>query len=266
VKRIGTLLVIVGVLVAIGRIVERRRGSSSPAESTSSTSASGSPSGLSADQRSIDQELAPQAGTQAPRDGLAAAVLIDTSGSMEKPAAGRRGPSKISIAREAALNVVDQFVRYAADHTGESVVLGVFEFSSRSNHPDCREVIAMGTPDRERAAAAVSRMTPGGGTPIGGAMICAKHQLDKTGLARRHLVVITDGENTDGFEPEDVTKVMGLRPYDERASIYFVAFDIEASRFTGVRDAGGYVLEAANGKELGETLDSLLRGKILVEK
>jgi hypothetical protein len=59
---------------------------------------------------------------------------------------------------------------------------------------------------------------------------------------------------------------IGKRPDAERPAIYFVAFDVDANRFSGVRDAGGVVLSAANAVELNNTLDSLLRGKILVEK
>jgi len=33
-----------------------------------------------------------------------------------------------------------------------------------------------------------------------------------------------------------------------------------------VQTAGGLVMEAASGKALGETIDSLLRGKILIER
>ena len=47
-------------------------------------------------------------------------------------------------------------------------------------------------------------LDPEGGTPIGQAMVTAKLALDATGLSRRHLLVVSDGENTDGFRPEDV--------------------------------------------------------------
>ncbi len=120
--------------------------------------------------------------------------------------------------------------------------------------------------NRARAASAVASIMADGGTPIGSARINAKRELDATGLSRRHLLVVTDGENTDGFEPEDVTAAIGRRPEAERPSIYFVAFDIEASKFSGVKDAGCLVLAAANAKELNDTLDALLSGKILVEK
>jgi hypothetical protein len=77
---------------------------------------------------------------------------------------------------------------------------------------------------------------------------------------------VTDGENTNGPGPEEVAAAIARRPAAERPSIYFVAFDIAASRFDSVRNAGGLVLEAANARALNDTLDSLLRGKILIER
>jgi len=215
----------------------------------------------------IDEELAPQKAVEA-REGLAAAIAIDVSGSMDEEVGGRDGRKepKIDIARRAALDLVEQFARYARDHQNEPVLLGVYEFSRRRGEPDCRPVVPMGPPDRERAASAIARLDADGGTPIGQAMITAKRALDDTGLTRRHLLVVTDGENTDGASPDQVARAIGKRPDAERPSIYFVAFDIEASRFSRVRDAGGLVLSAANATELNSTLDALLRGNILVEK
>jgi Mg-chelatase subunit ChlD len=217
--------------------------------------------------KQIDEELAPQTTIEA-REGLAAAIAIDVSGSMDEQVPGRDGRKepKIDIARRAALELVDQFASYAREHPDEPVLLGVYEFSRRRGDPDCRPVVPMGPPDREKAAAAVARLDADGGTPIGQAMITAKRALDDTGLTRRHLLVVTDGENTDGVSPDRVALAIGKRPDAERPSIYFVAFDIEASRFSGVRDAGGLVLSAANATELNSTLDMLLRGKILLEK
>jgi Mg-chelatase subunit ChlD len=201
-----------------------------------------------------------------PREGLAAAIVIDVSGSMKRNVGGRNSESKIVVARRAAIDLVDQFAKYAEAHPGEPVLLGIYEFSSRNNEPDCREVIAMAPPDRARAQAAIASMKADGGTPIGSAMIQAKRMLDGTGLNRRHLMVVTDGENTDGFDPDDVAVAINHRPEVERPSIYFVAFDTDASRFNGVRNAGGLVLAAASGPELVKTIDSLLSGKILIEK
>jgi hypothetical protein len=215
----------------------------------------------------IQAELQPSSPVM-PREGLAAAIVIDVSGSMADSVPGGDGRSepKIAIARRAARDLVEQFARYAEEHKDEPVLLGIYEFSRRRGDPDCRAIIAMGPPDRLQADAVMQRLEPDGGTPIGQAMITAKRELDGTGLTRRHLLLVTDGENTDGYAPDRVAQAIGRRPEAERPSIYFVAFDIDANRFARVRDAGGLVLPAANARELNDTLDSLLRGKILLEK
>jgi Mg-chelatase subunit ChlD len=218
-------------------------------------------------ERRIDEQLAPSQDVPQ-REGLAAAILIDVSGSMADDVRNESGRSeeKIEIARRAARDLVEQFARYADDHRDETVLLGLYEFSERNDQPDCRAVIPMGRPDRARVDRALASMRAQGGTPIGNAMIAAKRELDATGLARRHLLVVTDGENTDGFAPDDVTAAINRRPELERPSIYFVAFDIEERRFQRVRDAGALLLGASDARELNSTLDSLLRGQILIEK
>jgi hypothetical protein len=203
------------------------------------------------------------------RPGIAAAILIDTSGSMRDKvmdAAGRTR-AKIDIARDAALNLVKQFDSYAREHAGEEIFVGIYEFSDRGrNTPPCREVIKLGPPDPASAQAAISQMRAAGDTPIGDAMIVAKRDLDKSGLLKRHILVVSDGENNKGYSPGNVTQFISAQPPMDRASIYFVAFDIAASIFNPVKDAGGIVLAASNEKELTGTLDYLLSGKILVEQ
>jgi VWA domain-containing protein len=253
--------IIIGLLIlASGRC----RDNASPSSGSSVGRVADAPA---RDTREIEQALEPPKPAE-PREGLAAAIAIDVSGSMDDRVTGEDGrrARKIDVARRAARELVAQFAKYASEHQGEPVSLGIFEFSRRDNRPDCRSIIPMGPPDLAQADAALARLDPEGGTPIGQAMVTAKLALDATGLSRRHLLVVSDGENTDGFRPEDVAAAIAKRPEGEKPSIYFVAFDIEARRFNGVRDAGGLVLSAANAKELNDTLDMLLRGKILLEK
>ena len=222
---------------------------------------------LSREDRRIDDQLS-QTDQGPAREGLAAAIVIDVSGSMRESVRGENGEKerKIEIARRAARDLVEQFARYAEEHKDEPVLLGIYEFSERSGREDMRPEVMMGTPDRAKADAALASLRADGGTPIGNAMIAAKAELDRTGVSRRHLLLVTDGENTDGYDPVKVADAINRRPESERPSIYFVAFDIEESKFKGVKDAGGLVLPAANARDLNDTLDSLLRGKILIEK
>jgi Mg-chelatase subunit ChlD len=201
------------------------------------------------------------------RDGLAAVVLVDVSGSMNdrvRDADGERR-RKIAIARRAALDLVKSFEAYARAHAAETVSVGVYEFSARDGQPAARVVIAPGPPDAAAAAERLETMKPRGGTPIGEAMIDARRALDATGLKRRHLLVVTDGENTDGVAPADVVRVMERQDEQTRAPLYFVAFDVAAEAFAAIREHGGLVLPAKDGRELSATLDELLSDRILVE-
>jgi hypothetical protein len=214
----------------------------------------------------IEDVLKPAVDTQY-KDGIAAAILIDTSGSMRekvKDIDGARQP-KIAIAQRAALSFVEQFDKYAREHSDKPILLGIYEFSARGDSSCCRTVVQLGPPDAVAARAAIMKMRANGDTPIGDAMIKAKRDVDGTGLSKRHILVITDGENTRGYSPGDVTRVISSQNETDRASIYFVAFDVEASKFNSVRDSGGLVLPASDEIELKGTLDYLLTGKILAE-
>ena len=204
------------------------------------------------------------------REGIVAAILIDTSGSMADKVRDTDGAMrpKIEIAQRAALDVVNQFGSYAREHSGQTVFLGIYEFSDRGGSC-CREVVKLGPsggPDAAATRSAILNMRAKGDTPIGDAMVMAKHDMDATGLSKRHILVITDGENNKGYSPEEVTRVISSQPEKDRASIYFVAFDVAAAKFNSVRDAGGLVLAASNETDLKGTLDYLLTGKILAEQ
>lgn len=214
------------------------------------------------------EQLAPPADLPAPVDGIAAAILVDTSGSMKEAVSDVSGApvAKIVVARRSVLAVLGQFEEFARRNPEKKLLVGVYEFSSRDDPDWCREVIPPGPPDAAAAADAVSRLRPLGGTPIGEAMIRAKLALDQTGLRRKHLLVVTDGESNRGYAPGDVARAIGRLPDDIRAMIHFIAFDVEAARFRAVQDAGGLVLEAASERDLRQTLDFVLTGRILAEE
>jgi len=216
---------------------------------------------------SIRELIQPPPGAGA-RYGIAAAVLLDTSGSMNDPvpAVGGGTRPKIEIAREVAVDLVRQFAEFAARHPDRVVQVGVYEFSTREDQPPSRRVLRLGSPDPEAVREAIRSVTAEGATPIGDAMVAAKQDLDATGTSERHILVITDGESNRGFTPVDVTRVISEQPEDLRASIYFVAFDVDAVVFDSVREAGGLVLGAGNEADLRQTLDYILTGKILVEQ
>src|SRR4030095_6994927 len=85
-------------------------------------------------QNPIEEVLQPAADVQY-REGVAAAILIDTSGSVMdkvKDAGGER-QRKIQIAQRSALNLVEQFEKYAREHSDQTILLGIYEFSDRGS-------------------------------------------------------------------------------------------------------------------------------------
>jgi hypothetical protein len=202
------------------------------------------------------------------QEGIAAAILLDTTGSMKEMIQGRDGQqkSKMQVAQAALLNLLQKFSDFAGNHPDTKIRVGIYEFSTRPDQPSCRPIIPLSPPDLSAARSAIHSVTPEGTTPIGDAMITAKRALDTTGFTHRHILVITDGENNRGYLPGDVAAVIAGEPREERAAIYFIAFDVEAEAFDPVKEAGGLVLAAGNEQQLGETLDFILTGKILVEQ
>ncbi len=214
----------------------------------------------------ITQMIKPRANVPR-RDGVAIAVLVDVSGSMRRDVRGQQGKqAKIEIARSSVLDLVRQTGAFAQQHPEQLVELGLYEFSSRKRPPSCRVVLPLGPPNLDAATAAVKRMVPEGGTPIGDAIIQARRDLDATGLRRQHILVVTDGENTQGYSPADVAQALARLPDDDRPALYLIAFDTAAEQFEGVRQAGGLVLGASSQSDLQQTLDYVLTGKILAEQ
>ncbi|MBI3830631.1 MAG: VWA domain-containing protein [Planctomycetes bacterium] len=228
---------------------------------------SGTPAGAMPGNNPIAELLAE--GAAAPeKDGIAVSVLIDTSGSMRSPVKDTDGSlrPKIEIARRAVLDIIRLAADYRKKNPALPLCVGIHEFSARGDQPNVRLVLPSAEPDPEQAEAALARLRPSGGTPIGDAMIEGKRDLDKLSLKKMHLVVVTDGENTHGYRPGDVAEALAALPEEKRASVYFVAFDTDAKAFEPVRNAGGLVMSAANAQELHDTLQYVFTGKILVEQ
>ncbi len=97
-------------------------------------------------------------------------------------------------------------------------------------------------------------------------MTTASQAVLKSGLSRKHVLVITDGINTIGEPPE--TAMMRLKAQGQGAravSFHFVAFDVNAQVFAPVKKLGATVLGAADEKQLNTQLDFILQRKILLE-
>lgn len=191
--------------------------------------------------------------------GASVAILVDNSGSMEDRAKGDKR-RKYVVAREALESMLASTDSFVARQPDFPINVGLYRFSSR-----VRPMVPVSRYDRARLMAALDSMPePDGGTAIGDAMEQAREDLYRAGTFRKYILVVTDGENTQGTSPRRVAREIARRS-EGAVRMYFVAFDVDADRFEFVREVRGEVVGASNGDALRARLDEIYRGKILSE-
>jgi hypothetical protein len=206
----------------------------------------------------------------AEEDGVALAIIYDTSGSMHdsvRDTTGRMSP-KYVIANRALTAVAKQIQAYATSSTGGTprrVDAGLFVFSGNT----ARQAVKFGPFD---AAAledfARNFSSPNGNTPLGNALNVASRTVLNSPLSRKHVLIITDGLNTEGLAPEAVMPSVKRQAEEKHAtlSVHFVAFDVAAQQFAPIKKLGATVVGAADEKQLNTQLEYILQRKILLEE
>jgi len=126
-----------------------------------------------------------------PVRGGAIVLCVDTSGSMR---ATDVSPTRADAAAAA--------VRTFVDGVPDATRLGVVAFSSGAG------VVQPLTDDKDTVRDAIGRIPPpNGGTAIGDALAAAARALPKSG--RRAIVLITDGVNNLGIDPQSAAQQIG---------------------------------------------------------
>src|SRR3954462_4972953 len=191
--------------------------------------------------------------------GAAVAILVDTSGSMRERAPGDSRP-KYVVAQEALEQMLDATDAFVARRPDFPIKIGVYSFSS-----GVRVLRPIERYDRAAIRATLAGLPrPGGGTAIGDAMREARPDLYRAGVFRKYLLVLTDGQNTNGRDPQDVARDL-WRKSEGGVQTYFVAFDTNPEKFAFLKEVGGDVIGAGTGPELRSALDGIYQGKILAE-
>lgn len=206
---------------------------------------------------------------RAAEEGVALAIIYDTSGSMKEPVPDASGGSapKYVIANRALLAVTRQLQAYstnAATGMARKIHAGLFIFQGEH----AREVIKLGPFDPGSFENWAEHFSgPRGNTPLGNALITATHAVLNSPLSRKHVLVITDGINTAGPPPQLVLPRLKQRAQQESASfsVHFVAFDVDARQFAPLKRQGATVVAAADEKQLNSQLQFILQQKILLE-
>ena len=206
----------------------------------------------------------------AEEEGVAIAIVYDTSGSMREPVRDTQGKlsPKYVIANRALITIAKQIQTFATNSaTGapRKIQTALFTFDLSN----AKEVIKMGPFD----AAALQRWaanfaSPSGNTPLGNALNAAGQAVLASPLSHKHVLVITDGINTSGPQPAAVLPRLKQQAEQNHASLsaHFVAFDVDAKVFDPVKKLGATVVGAADEKQLNTQLEFILQRKILLEE
>jgi hypothetical protein len=202
-------------------------------------------------------------------EGVALAIIYDTSGSMKDPVPDAVGGSspKYIIANRALLAVTRQLEAFAtntASGAPRKIQAALFIFEGEH----AREIIKMGPLDATSFERWARRFaSPRGNTPLGNALDTAAQAVLNSPLSRKHVLVITDGMNTAGPAPQSVLPRLKQQALQKGVtlSVHFVAFDVDARQFAPIKRLGATVVGAADEKQLDSQLKFILQQKILLE-
>jgi hypothetical protein len=209
-------------------------------------------------------------GNAAEEDGVALAIIYDTSGSMHDSVRDSTGHSspKYVIANRALSAVAKQIQAFASNTAGgapRKVEAGLFVFQGDS----AREAVKFGPFDASALEDFARKFSsPSGNTPLGNSLTIATRRVLSSPLSRKHVLIITDGMNTEGPTPAEVMPRLLRQAQQKQAtvSVHFVAFDVAAKVFDPVKKLGATVVGASDEKQLNTQLEYILQRKILLEE
>jgi hypothetical protein len=211
--------------------------------------------------------ISARADEAAPR--VALAIVYDTSGSMQqkvRDADGKLTPKNI-IAARALGAVLDrlQAVASGPNSSPAGIQVGLVSFQGDTAGLAIKCGPFNPKPFRDWLK---QHNTPQRGTPLGDAVRVAGETVLKNPAPRKHVLVITDGVNTKGPDPTSTIPPLLREAKNGNASVsfHFVAFDVNARVFEGVKKMGATVVGAADEKQLGSQLEFILEKKILLEE
>ncbi len=202
-------------------------------------------------------------------DGVALAIVYDTSGSMRDQVRDEKGkPAPKYVIANRALEAIARRIQTFATNTASggarTLQAGLFTFSDRGAKP----AVPFG-PFNASALQSWARQfdRPQGGTPLGSAISEAARPVLASNLTRKHILVLTDGENNIGASPATVMTDLKRQAEEKQTglSLHFVAFDVDAKVFDAVKKLGATVVGAANETQLNTQLEFILEKKILLE-
>ena len=159
---------------------------------------------------------------------------------------------KYEIANRAMLAIVKQIQAFTTNGTPDAphkVDVGLFIFDK----DDAREVVKLAPFDAGAIQNwATNFASPSGGTPLGNSLRTVSRAVLNSPMPRKHIIIITDGENTVGPNPAAVMPEVNRAAEKKQSPVFvhFIAFNVDAKVFNGVKKQGASVASAADETQL----------------
>ncbi len=199
-------------------------------------------------------------------DGIALAVVFDTSGSMNAPIAAKsaagRDP-KLRVAQRAFGLVIDRLEAFTKSPAAKPLSVSVTIFKGQT----AAVALPLAPFDATNLRRWLANARADGATPLGNAIFLAGQQLLSSPATSRHLLVLTDGANTTGRTPEAALKQINEAAEHKQIAVFthIIALDIAPATFAALKQQGATLIGAADETQLNAQFDFILEEKILVE-
>jgi hypothetical protein len=204
--------------------------------------------------------------------GISIVLAVDCSGSMEEfPQNSSAGEEKYKVASRALTDIMDfleSFYIETAEPQGLKLRIGLVRFSGGVEELSPLETMNRAAFSRMRVITSdVSNFQPQDMTAIGESLERGAEMLAQSGTIFKSLIVITDGENTEGVEPSQVLDAIvsnrnnmttdDFPVMTDTILVSFVGFDIESYLFDDLGEAGARVTTAQDRSELEVALKNI---------
>jgi Mg-chelatase subunit ChlD len=202
--------------------------------------------------------------------GLSVVIAVDVSGSMQDSPAGGGEPKYVQAAK-ALSDIVTFLDGLSKNKAMEGIKLKVGLISFYDKVETLYPLTEMDSAAFQRLKTALgdpSILKPGGKTAIGKTLEAGAEILASSGTVMKSLIVVSDGENTAGTEPEEVLRAINENRnsastidypvYTRGTLVSFVGFDVDSGIYGPLAGEGARVQAAADQAQLKKALEDIL--------
>lgn len=203
--------------------------------------------------------------------GISVLIAVDCSGSMDDyPASGGKDHKYVIASRALTkiINFLEDFYKNKASKEGLILKIGIIKFSSDTKIVS--KLLKMNLANFTRLRQITSNPNnfyPEGATAIGSVLEVGSEMLAQSETIFKSFIIITDGENTEGINPEVVLKAIvenvnnksttDFPIYTDNILVSFIGFDIGQYVFDNLHKIGARVMSAGNEKALEDALKNI---------